>query len=235
MAFKSIMGKVFGMGKKTQQPNGIEGRVNIGDPKSVLTKPFDPAEFLGKGWQTWKGPVKGNGHSGEEDIDLRSLTLSEIEIAKFLFETGLREGEETVQGDRTLSLSERGHVVAAGHHDKLQVRHDGRHLIGVDLQRVLFSDDGQCGHCVGAEFGLRHLKLLDAPHGRGDRLYVVDGLHAGIRGCHPGSARLLTRGFEELQEPPKPFASIEIIGDLVQQAHVLVGMRGPPGAAGRGR
>ena len=97
MAFKGIMGKVFGSGKQPQQPNSIEGRVNIGDPKSVLTKPFDPAEFLGKGWQTWKGPVKGNGQSGEEDIDLRTLSLSEIEIAKFLFETCLREGEEKLR------------------------------------------------------------------------------------------------------------------------------------------
>ena len=102
MAVKGIMGKLFGSGKQPQQPNGIEGRVNIGDPKSILAKPFDPAEFLGKGWQTWKGPVNGNGHSGEEDIDLRTLTLSEIEIAKFLFETGLREGEETIPGEEKL-------------------------------------------------------------------------------------------------------------------------------------
>jgi len=102
MAFKGIMGKVFGSGKQPQQPNSIEGRVNIGDPKSVLTKPFDPAEFLGKGWQTWKGPVKGNGQSGEEDIDLRTLSLSEIEIAKFLFETCLREGEEMIPGEEKL-------------------------------------------------------------------------------------------------------------------------------------
>lgn len=102
MAVKGIMGKLFGSGKQPQQPHGIEGRVNIGDPKSVLTKPFDPAEFLGKGWQTWKGPVNGNGISGEEDIDLRTLTLSEIEVAKFLFETGLREGEETIPGEEKL-------------------------------------------------------------------------------------------------------------------------------------
>ncbi len=102
MAVKGIMGKLFGSGKQPQQPNGIEGRVNIGDPKSILTKPFDPAEFLGKGWQTWKGPVNGNGLSGEEDIDLRPFSLSEIEIAKFLFETGLREGEEMTPGEEKL-------------------------------------------------------------------------------------------------------------------------------------
>jgi hypothetical protein len=102
MAVKGTMWELFGSGKQPQQSNGIEGRFNIGDPKSVLTKPFDPAEFLGKGWQTWKGPVKGRGHSGEEDIDLRSWTLSKIEITKFLFETCLREGEESIPGEEKL-------------------------------------------------------------------------------------------------------------------------------------
>ena len=80
------------------------GRLIIGDlnPKSILTKPFNPAEFLGNGWTTWKGPADGDGLAGEEDIDSRSLALSEIEIAKFVFETCLKAGEKSIKGEEKL-------------------------------------------------------------------------------------------------------------------------------------
>ncbi|MDO9399379.1 MAG: hypothetical protein Q7T79_01670 [bacterium] len=57
----------------------------FGDPKSVTTKQFDTASFIGKGWTTWKGPVNGDGLAGEEDIDSRSLALTEIELANFIW------------------------------------------------------------------------------------------------------------------------------------------------------
>lgn len=72
------------------------------DPKSFLTKPFDLAGFLGKGWAIWKGPIDGDGLSGEEDVDLRSLTFTEIEFAKFLFETCLKEGETSITGEEKI-------------------------------------------------------------------------------------------------------------------------------------
>ncbi len=78
------------------------GRLIIGDPKFILTKPFNPAEFLGKGWATWKGPIDGDGLSGEEDIDSRSLALSQVELAGFVFEICLKADEKSIKGEEKL-------------------------------------------------------------------------------------------------------------------------------------
>jgi hypothetical protein len=77
-------------------------RLIIGDPKSLLTKPFNPVEFLGKDWATWRGSIDGNGLSGEEDIDSRTLAITEVELAKFVFETCLKAGEKSVSGEEKL-------------------------------------------------------------------------------------------------------------------------------------
>ena len=103
---KGIMGRLFGTGGQ-QQLNGASSaqealKKDLSAPISIMTKPFDPEGFLGKGWKTWKGPIKGSGLSGEEEIDPRSLNFFEIEIAKFIFETGLREGEESIPGEEKL-------------------------------------------------------------------------------------------------------------------------------------
>ncbi|MBU2028407.1 hypothetical protein KJ761_00770 [Patescibacteria group bacterium] len=90
-------------------------RLIIGDPKSILTKPFNSIQFLGEGWVTWKGPIDGDGLSGEEDIDLRSLFLPEIEIAKFLFETCLLADEKSITGEEKLRrLKEKSDFVRFG-------------------------------------------------------------------------------------------------------------------------
>jgi len=87
--------------------------VMVRDPKSVITRLFDPAEFLGQGWKTWKDQVDNGGFSnGEEDddededadadVDLRSLALSEIELNRFLFET-FEKGEKYItRGEKKL-------------------------------------------------------------------------------------------------------------------------------------
>jgi len=77
-------------------------RLVIGEIKSIPTKPFNLAEFLGEGWTVWKGPVDGDGLSGEEDIDFRSLAVTQIEINKFLFETCLRDDERSITGEEKL-------------------------------------------------------------------------------------------------------------------------------------
>jgi hypothetical protein len=91
--YESVTGQLFEIGRQLRQPSGypfnpemlkrhlqnaIEGKFIFGDSKSILTKSFDPVSFLGKGWATWKGPADGDGLSGEEDIDPRSLALSQI-------------------------------------------------------------------------------------------------------------------------------------------------------------
>ena len=90
-------------------------RIIIGDPKSLLTKPFNPVEFIGKDWATWRGPIDGDGLSGEEDIDLRSLAMTEVELAKFLFETCLLAGEKSITGEEKLRrLKEKPEFVRFG-------------------------------------------------------------------------------------------------------------------------
>lgn len=43
--------------------------------------PFNPAKFIGAGWTIWRGPADGDGLSGEEDHDERSLAIMEIDPA----------------------------------------------------------------------------------------------------------------------------------------------------------
>jgi len=78
-------------------------RVIIGDQKSVVvTKPFNPTEFIGEGWTTWNGPIDEDGLSGDEDVDQRSLVMTEIELAKFVFEACILAGEESITGEEKL-------------------------------------------------------------------------------------------------------------------------------------
>ena len=82
--------------------NGVEGKFFFGELKSFLTKQFDPAEFIGKGWTIWKGPSDGDGLSGEEDMDKRSLSLTEIDIASLFFENCLKGDEKSITGEEKL-------------------------------------------------------------------------------------------------------------------------------------
>jgi hypothetical protein len=72
--------------------------------KSFLTKSFDPVQFfgLGNGWSIWKGPADGDGKSGEEDIDPRSLAIAEVNVSEMIFETGLKDGETSIKGEEKL-------------------------------------------------------------------------------------------------------------------------------------
>lgn len=66
--------------------------------KLIITKKFDPTKFIGEGYTTWRGPIDGKGLSGEEEIDLRSLALTEIDPAKFIFETCIGKGGDAISG-----------------------------------------------------------------------------------------------------------------------------------------
>lgn len=67
-------------------------------PKPILTKPFEITEFLNAGYSIWRGPADGNGLSGKEDIDSRSLSLVEIDPVDFIFKTYSDEGEKMIDG-----------------------------------------------------------------------------------------------------------------------------------------
>lgn len=111
-------GQLSEIKRQLRQPNGypfnlemlkihlqkaVEGRFFIGDPKSVITKQFDTASFFdNKDFAIWRGPVDGNGFSGEEDIDQRSLLLTEVKLDEFIFETCIKKSETLISVEEEL-------------------------------------------------------------------------------------------------------------------------------------
>ncbi len=69
---------------------------------------------MGKGWATWKGPIDGDGLSGEEDVDPRGLALTEIDISKLIFETNLKKGENSIKGEEKLRRQKEMYVIRHG-------------------------------------------------------------------------------------------------------------------------
>jgi hypothetical protein len=69
------------------------------------TNPFDPAKFIGEGWSIWRGPKDksdpkySKGLEGDEEQDRRSLAITEIDPAKLLIQTGLKDKETTIVGE----------------------------------------------------------------------------------------------------------------------------------------
>ncbi|MDD4901674.1 MAG: hypothetical protein PHE24_00905 [Patescibacteria group bacterium] len=55
--------------------------------------------FQDKNWKVWKGPVDGDGLSGEEDIDWRSLAIDKIEAHKLIIADCLLEGEKVIAAE----------------------------------------------------------------------------------------------------------------------------------------
>ncbi len=70
-------------------------------PINRLT-PFNPAEFLGKDWSIWRGSANGDGLSGEEEQDERSLAITELNLSQVQLVTCLNEGEERIAGEERL-------------------------------------------------------------------------------------------------------------------------------------
>ena len=90
------------------------GKVIIGEPRIVKidrSKPFDPAKFIGTGWTIWKGPANGDGLTGVEDQDKRSLALTEFDLTKVRFVDTLKSGESVVNGEeKQKRLAKAGHI-----------------------------------------------------------------------------------------------------------------------------
>jgi len=67
--------------------------------KLALDKVFIPAEFIGNGWNVWKGAVDGNGLEGKEEA------VSEPEVVDFkqvVLETHLQDKEISIHGEEKL-------------------------------------------------------------------------------------------------------------------------------------
>jgi hypothetical protein len=73
--------------------------------------PFNPITFLGEGWSIWKGPVDGNGLTGEEEQDKRSLVLTTIDLTSIRLEPMFKKGEVYIKGEEKLKrLKSAGHI-----------------------------------------------------------------------------------------------------------------------------
>ncbi|MFH1326040.1 MAG: hypothetical protein ABIH48_01060 [Candidatus Falkowbacteria bacterium] len=68
----------------------------------LITTPFNPAEFIGKGWSVWKGPADSDGLSGDEAQDERALVLTKIKLSQLIFESCLKKDETLITGDEKL-------------------------------------------------------------------------------------------------------------------------------------
>lgn len=69
--------------------------------------PFDPAKFIGTGQSIWKGPKDGDGLTGDEEQDVRSLAITELDLSKLCFEHCLKEKESPITGEtKLIRLSE---------------------------------------------------------------------------------------------------------------------------------
>ena len=86
----------------TAQPNVI--------PINRAT-PFNPTEFLGEGWSIWKGPADGDGLSGNEEQDEKSLALTELDLSKIQLATCLNKGEDYIKGEERLKRLKKGNFI----------------------------------------------------------------------------------------------------------------------------
>ena len=83
---------------RKENPWNVESKIITID----RTAPFDLVAFMGKDWSIWKGPKDGDGLSGEEEQDNRSLALTEIDLNKVSFKTMLENDEKSVLGEEKL-------------------------------------------------------------------------------------------------------------------------------------
>lgn len=63
---------------------------------------FNPSQFIDAGWAIWKGPVDGDGLTGEEEQDARSLDLTEVDLSQVSLKNMLRPGESYITGTEKL-------------------------------------------------------------------------------------------------------------------------------------
>jgi hypothetical protein len=75
---------------------------------------FDPTRFLGERFTVWKGPVDGDGLSGEEDRDGRNFMIGAIAFAQVSFETCLGEGESALVGEEKLKRLRKNNILCLG-------------------------------------------------------------------------------------------------------------------------
>lgn len=73
------------------------------EPKTIKTISFNPAKFLGKGWKIWKCHAASDRLYGNyKDVYRRALSITKIELSKFVFRNCLKEGEDDITGEEKI-------------------------------------------------------------------------------------------------------------------------------------
>ena|SRR3989344_6038236 len=86
--------------------------VTMGEPKIICAIPFRHAEFIGKGYTIWRGTTNGNGLEGDEEQDMRSLVLKEVDLTEALFKIPINKGEDPITGEEKLKrLKSLGYIL----------------------------------------------------------------------------------------------------------------------------
>lgn len=75
------------------------------------TTPFNPAEFLGRGWSIWKGPADGDGFSGDEEQDTRSLGLTQLDLSKIHLAICLHRDENRTTGEEKFNRLKQANLI----------------------------------------------------------------------------------------------------------------------------
>lgn len=85
---------------------------------------LDPAKFIRNGYGFWRGPVDGDGLSGERDWDERSYALTQINFSQVAFLTCLKDREPFVSGEEKYN----------------RLKADGRIRLGANVFLALWLD-----------------------------------------------------------------------------------------------
>lgn len=65
---------------------------------------FDPSKFIDHPrWDIWRGPADGDGLHGEEEQDVRSTSLTEVDLSRNLLVSVLIGKETSIKGEERLS------------------------------------------------------------------------------------------------------------------------------------
>ena len=67
------------------------------------SNPFDPETFIRREWRVWRGPVRGDGLTGELEQDSRSLQVEQIDWSTVRFMNHLWSGEHSLLGEEQLN------------------------------------------------------------------------------------------------------------------------------------
>lgn len=110
------------------------------------SQPFNPATLIGEDWSIWRGSAYGDGLTGEEQQDINSLVLREVDFSKVILEAHFKKGETIFVGETLQWMKQWGVIrLDAGVAQALYEEEDHKTLEWLRQQGV------RCLHFMGTE------------------------------------------------------------------------------------